>query len=103
MRKKLSKIILGSAQFGMNYGISNKEGEIKTNEVFNILNFLKQKKLIILILLFHIKKVNIKLVNFIVNQKKIQNLYKNFSKNKKTWLINLIEQFLCLGILHIVY
>ena len=39
MRKKLSKIILGSAQFGMNYGISNKEGEIKTNEVFNILNF----------------------------------------------------------------
>ena len=39
MRKKFSKIILGSAQFGMNYGISNKEGEIKTNEVFNILNF----------------------------------------------------------------
>ena len=54
--KKLSKIILGSAQFGMNYGISNKEGEIKTNEVFNILNFLKQKKINYIDTAFHIKK-----------------------------------------------
>lgn len=39
------KIILGTAQFGMNYGISNTNGEIKLAEVFKILNFLKQKNI----------------------------------------------------------
>ena len=34
------KIILGTAQFGMKYGISNTDGEIKLVEVFKILNFL---------------------------------------------------------------
>ena len=40
------KIILGTAQFGMKYGISNSIGEIKLAEVFKILNFLKQKNIV---------------------------------------------------------
>ena len=39
------KIILGTAQFGMKYGISNLGGEIKLVEVFKILNFLKRKNI----------------------------------------------------------
>lgn len=45
---KLNKIILGTAQFGMKYGIANKKGKIKLNEIFRILNFLKKKKINIL-------------------------------------------------------
>jgi uncharacterized protein len=44
----LNKIILGTAQFGMNYGIANKKGKIKLSEIFKILNFLKKKKINIL-------------------------------------------------------
>ena len=39
------KIILGTAQFGMKYGISNSSGEIKLDEVFKILNFLRKKNI----------------------------------------------------------
>tara|TARA_B100002052_G_C15749781_1_gene537195 strand:- start:436 stop:570 length:135 start_codon:yes stop_codon:yes gene_type:complete len=39
-----NKIILGTAQFGSNYGINNKIGKIKTGEIKKILNFLKKKK-----------------------------------------------------------
>ena len=39
------KIILGTAQFGMKYGISNKIGKIKTKNIFKILKFLKKKKI----------------------------------------------------------
>lgn len=48
MPYKLNKIILGTAQFGMNYGIANKKGKIKLSEIFKILNFLKKKKINIL-------------------------------------------------------
>ena len=41
----LNRIILGTAQFGMKYGIANKKGKIKTKEIFKILNFLYQKKI----------------------------------------------------------
>ena len=33
------KLVIGSAQFGSNYGLSNKVGELKTNEIKKILNF----------------------------------------------------------------
>lgn len=33
-----NKLVLGTAQFGMNYGISNKRGKIPKDEVFKILN-----------------------------------------------------------------
>ena len=45
MSYKLNKIILGTAQFGMKYGIANKKGKIKHSEIFRILNFLKKKKI----------------------------------------------------------
>ena len=38
-------IVLGTAQFGMPYGISNKIGKIKTKDIYKILDFLKKKKI----------------------------------------------------------
>jgi aryl-alcohol dehydrogenase-like predicted oxidoreductase len=40
-----NKIILGSAQFGLNYGINNKEGKLSTDKVFEILNYCKLNKI----------------------------------------------------------
>ena len=39
------KIVLGTAQFGLNYGISNKYGKLKFNEVFRILSYCYDKKI----------------------------------------------------------
>lgn len=41
----LQKIILGTAQFGMKYGVANKFGKIKSPEIIKILDFLKRKSL----------------------------------------------------------
>lgn len=38
-------IVLGTAQFGMPYGISNKIGKIKTKDIYKILDFLKKEKI----------------------------------------------------------
>ena len=38
-----NKIVLGTAQFGMKYGIANKTGQIKKSESINILNFAHSK------------------------------------------------------------
>lgn len=35
------KIVIGTAQFGMKYGVSNKIGKIKSSEIFKILNYSK--------------------------------------------------------------
>ena len=43
MPDKYNKIILGTAQFGMKYGVANKVGKIKSNEIIKILDFLKRK------------------------------------------------------------
>ncbi len=40
-----SKITLGTAQFGMNYGIANNSGKIKSSEILRILNFSKKNKI----------------------------------------------------------
>ena len=40
-----NKIILGTAQFGMNYGISNSKGKINFIEIIKILDLLKKKKI----------------------------------------------------------
>ncbi len=45
MKNKYKKIILGTAQFGMKYGIANKKGRIKTIEIKKILNFLQKRKI----------------------------------------------------------
>ena len=39
----LSKIILGTAQFGLNYGINNSNGKISNDEIFKILDFAYKK------------------------------------------------------------
>lgn len=39
MKKSLERIILGTVQFGMNYGINNKDGQISEEEVQNILSY----------------------------------------------------------------
>ncbi len=44
----LNKIIIGTAQFGLNYGINNTNGKIPYNEIFKILDFAYQNKITIL-------------------------------------------------------
>ncbi len=39
------KIIIGSAQFGMNYGINNSSGMVKINEIKRILKYAKENKI----------------------------------------------------------
>tara|TARA_B100000925_G_scaffold190756_2_gene144292 strand:+ start:2969 stop:4345 length:1377 start_codon:yes stop_codon:yes gene_type:complete len=41
--KYTRKIVLGTAQFGMEYGINNKAGKISEKEIFNILNYSHSK------------------------------------------------------------
>jgi pseudaminic acid cytidylyltransferase len=41
--KKVSKIILGTAQFGLDYGITNKTGITTENEIKSILNYAKKQ------------------------------------------------------------
>jgi aryl-alcohol dehydrogenase-like predicted oxidoreductase len=42
MKKLLEKICLGTAQFGLDYGINNTRGKIPKNEVFGILEYALQ-------------------------------------------------------------
>jgi len=39
----IKKLVLGSAQFGINYGIANSKGKIKTKEIKKIINISKKK------------------------------------------------------------
>jgi len=41
-----NKIVLGSAQFGMNYGISNREGKTKSLDIKKILSKAKKKRIL---------------------------------------------------------
>lgn len=43
-----NKLILGTAQFGLDYGINNPDGKIKKNEAFKILSFAYKHKINIL-------------------------------------------------------
>lgn len=43
-----NKLVLGTAQFGMDYGITNKNGKISIGEIFNILNYAQSKNVIFL-------------------------------------------------------
>jgi aryl-alcohol dehydrogenase-like predicted oxidoreductase len=40
---KLKKLVIGTAQFGVNYGIANTVGKVEETEVFKILNFAYKK------------------------------------------------------------
>jgi len=39
----IKKLVLGSAQFGINYGIANSKGKLKTKEIKKIINISKKK------------------------------------------------------------
>ena len=41
----LSKLVLGTAQFGLDYGVNNKTGQISRNEAYEILEFCKNNKI----------------------------------------------------------
>ena len=41
----MNKMILGSAQFGMDYGVSNKIGKINNQEIRNIFHFSQQNNI----------------------------------------------------------
>ncbi len=42
MNSFLDKIVIGTAQFGLDYGINNKTGKIPPEEVFKILDSMKE-------------------------------------------------------------
>tara|TARA_B100000963_G_scaffold233972_1_gene204411 strand:+ start:1217 stop:2095 length:879 start_codon:yes stop_codon:yes gene_type:complete len=42
-KKILKKIVIGTAQFGLNYGIANSKGKIKISEIKKIIKFAKSK------------------------------------------------------------
>jgi len=44
-KKDLPSLCLGSAQFGLNYGITNKEGKSSLKEIKEIINYAKQSKI----------------------------------------------------------
>ena len=41
----INKISIGTAQFGFDYGISNKKGIVRYQEILKILNFAKQNNI----------------------------------------------------------
>jgi len=68
-----NKIILGTAQFGMKYGIANNSGKIQYPEISRILNFLHKKKIKLLDTAFA----------YGVSEKEIGNFYKKKKKKFK--------------------
>ena len=73
------KIILGTAQFGMKYGISNSKGEIKLVEIFKILNFLKKKNITFLDTARSYKSSEKKIGEYFKKTKKKFNIITKFS------------------------
>jgi len=41
----INKVAIGTAQFGYDYGIANKEGKIKSSKIINILKYVKKNKI----------------------------------------------------------
>lgn len=60
----LNRIVLGTAQFGMNYGISNKIGKINQKEISKILNFASTNKIRYLDTAASYKKSELEIGNF---------------------------------------
>ena len=42
--KQINKIVIGTAQFGLDYGIANNLGKMKFQEIKKIINFARLKK-----------------------------------------------------------
>ena len=100
MPYKLNKIILGTAQFGMKYGIANKKGKIKHSEIFKILNFLKKKKLNILDTANSYKSSESEIGRYFSKTRKKFNIITKYSfKNRKSLSQQFKKTFSSLGYL----
>lgn len=64
------KIILGTAQFGMQYGISNQKGKTTKNEIKKILDFLSKNKITYLDTASAYKKSELEIGSYIKKNKK---------------------------------
>jgi len=96
---KLDKIILGTAQFGMKYGITNK-GKIKSSEIFRILNFLKRKKINFLDTAYAYKSSEREIGKYFVKKRGKFNIITKYSfKNNKTLSGQFQKTFSSLGYL----
>ena len=65
------KIILGTAQFGMQYGISNQKTKTTKNEIKKILDYLSKNKITYLDTASAYKKSEFEIGNYIKKIKKI--------------------------------
>ena len=45
LTNEISKLVIGTAQYGMDYGIANKSGQISDDEMYEILNLAKSNKI----------------------------------------------------------
>tara|TARA_B100000965_G_C19597418_1_gene760893 strand:- start:3282 stop:4154 length:873 start_codon:yes stop_codon:yes gene_type:complete len=88
------KFILGTAQFGMHYGITNKKGKTKKNEIAKILNYLSKKNISFIDTASTYGKSELEIGNYLKkNNKKFkiitkysldhEDIIKQFTKTKK--------------------
>jgi len=74
------KIILGTAQFGMRYGITNKKGKTNKKEIEKILNHLSKKKISYLDTANAYKKSELEIGNYLKKNKKKFKIITKYSK-----------------------
>ena len=84
-----NKIILGTAQFGTNYGINNRTGKIKKEEIKKILNFLKEKKINFLDTANNYKKSELEIGKYVKKNKSKFKIITKYSLKNNT----IIDQF----------
>lgn len=65
-----NKLILGTAQFGMRYGITNKKGKTKKSEIKKILNYISKKKITYLDTASAYQKSELEIGNYLKTNKK---------------------------------
>ncbi len=92
------KIILGTAQFGMNYGISNKLGKIKSKNIIKILNLIRKNKIKFLDTANSYQKSEKEIGNYYkIKKKKFDVITKYSFSNKKSIQNQLEETYKNLG------
>ena len=89
-----NKIILGTAQFGMKYGIANKKGKISSAEIFKILNYSKKSKIKYLDTAYSYNKSEKEIGSYFKKTSKKFNLITKLSFNNKESIINQYENSL---------
>ena len=75
------KLILGTAQFGMQYGVTNKKGKTKKNEIKKILNHLSKKKIAYLDTASSYQKSELEIGNYLKTNKKKFKIITKYSQS----------------------